>query len=93
LAVSPICGPLSGSVSDVNAGTHLHGFKIIVTFGDSFTNGGRQDGGPLPPPVITPPDAEAGGRSTNGRVWVEDLAEPFNTTVMEYAVSMPRIHH
>ncbi|TBU43271.1 hypothetical protein BD309DRAFT_980782 [Dichomitus squalens] len=52
---------------------------------DSYTDGGRQDGGPLPPPVITPPDAEAGGRSTNGRVWVEDLAEPFNATVMEYA--------
>ncbi|EJF57074.1 hypothetical protein DICSQDRAFT_112285 [Dichomitus squalens LYAD-421 SS1] len=87
LAVSPVCGSLSGNVSDANAGIHLPSFKTIVAFGDSYTDGGRQDGGPLPPPVITPPDAEAGGRSTNGRVWVEDLAAPFNATLMDYAQS------
>ena len=41
--------------------------------------------------MITPPDAEAGGRSTDGRVWVEDLAEPFNATLMDYAVGTSRV--
>ena len=53
---------------------------------DSYTDGGRQDGGPLPPPVITPPDAEAGGRSTDGKVWVEDIADDIGATIMDYAV-------
>ena len=35
LAVSPICGPLSGNVSDVNAGIDLATFKTIVAFGVS----------------------------------------------------------
>ena len=33
LAVSPVCGPLSGNVSDVNAGVHLSRIKTIVAFG------------------------------------------------------------
>ena len=108
LAVSPVCGPLSGNVSDVNAGVRLSRIKTIVAFGvrlreychhgaacgadycdlsqDSYTDGGRQDGGPLPPPVITPPDAEAGGRSTDGKVWVEDIADDIGATIMDYAV-------
>ncbi|KAI0703906.1 hypothetical protein C8T65DRAFT_654606 [Cerioporus squamosus] len=87
LAVSPVCGPLSGNVSDVNAGINLTGIKTIVAFGDSYTDGGRQDGGPLPAPVITPPDAEAGGRSTDGKVWVEDIADDIGATIMDYAQS------
>lgn len=35
LAVSPICGPLSGNVSDVNAGIDLSKIKTIVAFGVS----------------------------------------------------------
>jgi hypothetical protein len=35
LAVRPICGPLSGNVTDVNAGVNLHGIKTIVSFGVS----------------------------------------------------------
>ena len=33
LAVSPVCGTLSGSVSDVNAGVNLKDIKVIVAFG------------------------------------------------------------
>jgi hypothetical protein len=33
LAVRPQCGPLSGSVSDVNAGLDLSNIKTIVSFG------------------------------------------------------------
>lgn len=56
---------------------------------DSYTDGGRQDGGPLPPPVVVPPDAEAGGRSTDGRVWIEELADDVGATLMDYAVRVP----
>nr|VWO98163.1 Uncharacterized protein [Ganoderma boninense] len=85
LAVSPACGPLSGAVSDVNAGINLKRIKTIVAFGDSYTDGGRTDGGPLAPPVVTPPDAGAGGRSTDGKVWVENLADDIGATLMDYA--------
>ena len=33
LAVSPVCGPLSGNTSDVNTGIHLPLIKTIVAFG------------------------------------------------------------
>ena len=59
---------------------------------DSYTDGGRDDGGPLAPPVVVPPDAEAGGRSTNGKVWVEHFADDAGATLMDYAVST-RAHH
>ncbi|OSC99273.1 carbohydrate esterase family 16 protein [Trametes coccinea BRFM310] len=87
LAVSPVCGPLSGNVSDVNAGVDLKRIKTIVAFGDSYTDGGRDDGGPLAPPVVVPPDAEAGGRSTDGKVWVEDIADDIGATLKDYAQS------
>ena len=35
LAVSPVCGPLSGNTSDVNTGIHLPLIKTIVAFGVS----------------------------------------------------------
>ncbi|CDO76317.1 Carbohydrate Esterase Family 16 protein [Trametes cinnabarina] len=87
LAVSPVCGPLSGNVSDVNAGIDIKRIKTIVAFGDSYTDGGRDDGGPLAPPVVVPPDAEAGGRSTDGKVWIEDIAEDIGATLKDYAQS------
>ncbi|KAG1730530.1 carbohydrate esterase family 16 protein [Suillus paluster] len=87
LAVSPKCGPLSGTASDFNAGLNLAEFKTIVSFGDSFTDGGRHDGGPLEPAVLIPPNALAGGRSTNGPVWVEGIASDIGATVMDYAWS------
>ena len=33
LAVSPVCGPLSGNTSDANAGINLGNIKTIVAFG------------------------------------------------------------
>ncbi|RDX52276.1 hypothetical protein OH76DRAFT_1480868 [Lentinus brumalis] len=48
---------------------------VYLLVQDSYTDGGRQDGGTLPAPVITPPDVEAGRRSTDGKVWVEDIAD------------------
>lgn len=35
LAVKPVCGPLSGSTADVNAGIDLAKYKTIVSFGVS----------------------------------------------------------
>ncbi|KAL1948214.1 hypothetical protein VTO73DRAFT_12289 [Trametes versicolor] len=87
LAVSPVCGPLSGNVSDVNTGINLSTIKTIVAFGDSYTDGGREDGGPLAPPVVIPPEALAGGRSTDGKVWVENIADDIGATLMDYAQS------
>ncbi|KAI0658162.1 hypothetical protein C8Q70DRAFT_918294 [Cubamyces menziesii] len=87
LAVSPICGPLSGNTSDVNAGIDLSCIKTIVAFGDSYTDGGRDDGGPLAPPIVIPPDAEAGGRSTDGKVWIENIADDIGATLKDYAQS------
>ncbi|KIJ53496.1 carbohydrate esterase family 16 protein [Sphaerobolus stellatus SS14] len=89
LAIGPRCGSLNGSFADVNAGLpDLHAFDTIVSFGDSYTDtGGNRDGTPPPPAVLIPPNAEAGGRSSNGYMWVEDLAYDYNITVMNYAIS------
>ncbi|KAI0032535.1 carbohydrate esterase family 16 protein [Vararia minispora EC-137] len=87
LAVHPTCGMLGGTFQDVNAGIDLSIVKTIVSFGDSYTDGGRHDGGPLAPPVIIPPSSLAGGRSTNGPVWVEDIANDLNATLKDYAVA------
>ncbi|KAF8427625.1 carbohydrate esterase family 16 protein [Boletus edulis BED1] len=87
LAVHPRCGPLWGNVSDMNAGVDLAPIKTIVSFGDSYTDGGRQDGGPLAPAVLIPPSPFAGGRSTNGKLWVEHIADAVGATLMDYAWS------
>ncbi|KAF8548676.1 hypothetical protein OG21DRAFT_1470985 [Imleria badia] len=87
LAVRPQCGPLWGNVSDVNAGVDLTNINTIVSFGDSYTDGGRHDGGPLAPAVVNPPNPFAGGRSTNGKLWVENIADRINATLMDYAWS------
>ncbi|KIY44711.1 carbohydrate esterase family 16 protein [Fistulina hepatica ATCC 64428] len=88
LAVTPRCGPLSGTTADVNAGIDPTQYKTIVAFGDSYTSGGQDNGSALAPAVIIPPDDEAGGRATNGLLWVEHLAAYMNNaTLMDYAVS------
>ncbi|KIY65178.1 carbohydrate esterase family 16 protein [Cylindrobasidium torrendii FP15055 ss-10] len=87
LAVSPHCGFFGGPVADINAGIDLGSIKTIVSFGDSFTDGGRDDGSPLLPAVINPPDPFAGGRSANGPVWVEHVAGSVGATLMDYAQS------
>ncbi|KAF8514791.1 hypothetical protein JB92DRAFT_2917919 [Gautieria morchelliformis] len=90
LAIGPNCGSLSGLFSDVNAGLlALDSYKTIVSFGDSYTDtGGNRDGTPPPPAVVIPPNPEAGGRSSNGPMWVEDFAlDHGQITVMNYAIS------
>ena len=59
---------------------------------DSYTDGGRHDGGYLAPAVVVPPDTFAGGRSTNGKVWVEHLADKVGARLMDYAVSSTSVH-
>ncbi|THH17070.1 hypothetical protein EW146_g3673 [Bondarzewia mesenterica] len=87
LAVHPQCGPLGGNTTDVNAGISLRSIKTIVSFGDSYTDGGKHDGSPLDPPVLIPPGIEAGGRSTDGPVWIEYIADDINARFMDYAIS------
>ncbi|KAG6810941.1 hypothetical protein H0H92_009682 [Tricholoma furcatifolium] len=87
LAVHPHCGPLKGNTSDVNAGIDPLVIQTIVSFGDSYTDGGREDGGPLAPPIIIPPSVLAGGRSTNGLTWVEHVANDIGATLKDYAQS------
>ncbi|THU91551.1 hypothetical protein K435DRAFT_673863 [Dendrothele bispora CBS 962.96] len=85
LAVGPTCGPLGGSYADVNAGLVPQSFKTIVSFGDSYTDGGIDNGSALLPPVLIPPNTEAGGRSTNGPVWIEGVASDIGANLMDYA--------
>lgn len=40
----------------------------------------------MDPPVLVPPDVLAGGRSTNGLVWMEHLANDVGATIKDYAV-------
>ncbi|TFY66853.1 hypothetical protein EVG20_g4236 [Dentipellis fragilis] len=87
LAVSPKCGQLGGNTSDVNGGIDLSKIKTIVSFGDSYTDGGKHDGSPLLPPVLIPPGIEAGGRSTDGPVWIEYIADDLHAKFMDYAVA------
>jgi len=88
LAVSPNCGTLSGPPADVNAGLGpLTSFRTIVAFGDSYTDGGVDNGSPLKPAVVSPPNPFAGGRWSNGPVWVEALAEAANATLKDYATA------
>ncbi|KNZ74744.1 hypothetical protein J132_06285 [Termitomyces sp. J132] len=87
LAVGVRCGPLHGNTSDVNAGIVPNDIKTIVSFGDSYTDGGHDDGGPLDPPIVYPPSTLAGGRSTNGLLWVEQVANDIGATLKDYAQS------
>ncbi|KAF8761376.1 hypothetical protein RHS01_00074 [Rhizoctonia solani] len=69
-----------------NDGIHLAIVLHAVSFGDSFTAGGVRDGSPLAPAVITPPSPKAGGRTTNGPVWIEYIANDTSARFMDYAV-------
>ncbi len=88
--------------SDINVGIELGNVTILVSFGvseislqtqsthavkDSYTDGGNDDGSPLEPPVLIPPSVLAGGRSANGPVWIEGIANNTGATLMSYAVS------
>ncbi|KAL9709107.1 hypothetical protein Ac2012v2_007457 [Leucoagaricus gongylophorus] len=87
LAISPQCGQLSGNPADINAGIDSGKIRTIVSFGDSYTDGGKDDGSPLNPPILVPPSPLAGGRSTNGLTWVENVANDVKATIMDYAQS------
>ncbi|KIJ37176.1 carbohydrate esterase family 16 protein [Sphaerobolus stellatus SS14] len=89
LAVSPKCGTLTATSApaDVNAGLlALSSYKTLVTFGDSYTDGGVRTGGPLLPAVVVPPNPRAGGRETNGPVWAEGLVADTGAVLKDYAV-------
>ncbi|KAG8712147.1 hypothetical protein FRC09_020183 [Ceratobasidium sp. 395] len=89
LAIGPTCGrfTITGNTSDLNAGLwDLKQYKTIVSFGDSYTAGGVDNGSPLAPAVITPPSPKAGGRTTNGPVWIEYIANDTSARFMDYAV-------
>ncbi|KAH7333650.1 hypothetical protein B0J17DRAFT_721542 [Rhizoctonia solani] len=89
LAIGPTCGKLttSGNVADVNSGLpDLKQYKTIVSFGDSYTAGGVKDGSKLAPAVLKPPSPKAGGRTTNGPVWIENIANDVGARFMDYAV-------
>ncbi|KZV77468.1 carbohydrate esterase family 16 protein [Peniophora sp. CONT] len=90
LAISPPCGTFSGNVTNANAGIKLDNIDTIVSFGDSYTDGGAHDGGPLPLPILPVNGTRAGGRITNGYVWIEHLANMTGrrgALLMDYAIS------
>ncbi|KAJ7692144.1 carbohydrate esterase family 16 protein [Mycena rosella] len=87
LAITPTCSKLGGTVGNTNAGIATAGFKTFVAFGDSYTSGGRSDGGTLPAAVLNGTSPRAGGRVTDGPVWAEDIASDLGATIKDYAVS------
>ncbi|KAJ7681063.1 carbohydrate esterase family 16 protein [Mycena polygramma] len=87
LAITPTCGKLGGTTANVNAGIVTTGIKTFVAFGDSYTSGGRSDGGPLPAAVLSGTSPRAGGRVTDGPVWAEGVASDLGATIKDYAVS------
>lgn len=91
LAISPICGTLkvpATNVSNVNAGLlPLSDYTTIVSFGDSYTSAGEKDGSTPKPAVVIPPSPEAGGRVSNGPVWIENIAADTGALFKDYAVS------
>lgn len=75
--------------SNVNAGLKdLHEYSTIVTFGDSYTTDGMFNGSKPAPPVVIPPNPKAGGRTTNGLTWIENIANDYGSRLMDYAVSL-----
>ncbi|KAF8191023.1 carbohydrate esterase family 16 protein [Mycena galopus ATCC 62051] len=87
LAITPACGKLGGTFTNINAGILTPGIETLVAFGDSYTSGGRTDGGALPPAVLNGTSPRAGGRVTDGPVWAEDVANDLGATIKDYAVS------
>ncbi|KAJ7233388.1 carbohydrate esterase family 16 protein [Mycena haematopus] len=87
LAITPACGTLGGTFVNTNAGIVTAGIKTLVAFGDSYTSGGRSDGGPLPAAVLNGTSPRAGGRVTDGPVWIEDVASDLGAIIKDYAVS------
>ncbi|KAK0505402.1 carbohydrate esterase family 16 protein [Armillaria luteobubalina] len=94
LVIEPSCGALFGTVSDLNAGLgSLSSYSTIVAFGDGYTDGGKEDGSTLAAAVQDLPNPKAGGRLSNGPVWVENLATDINATLKDYAVTATVVDH
>ena len=75
-----------------SCGDHITIDTRFCVVQDSYTDGGgNHDGSPLAPPIIIPPGAEAGGRSTNGKLWIENIADDIGAKLMDYAVSCFRL--
>ncbi|KAJ7030318.1 carbohydrate esterase family 16 protein [Mycena alexandri] len=87
LAITPTCGKLGGTFANANAGVITAGMKTLIAFGDSYTFGGRSDGGPLAAAVLVGTSPRAGGRATDGPIWAEDVASDLGATIKDYAVS------
>ncbi|PPR06184.1 hypothetical protein CVT24_000726 [Panaeolus cyanescens] len=89
LAVDPICATsLSGAPADVNAGLKpLNEYTRIVAFGDAYSDSGVHNGSSPSPAFLVPPSTSAGGRPSNGPVWVEYLANANGATLRDYAVN------
>ncbi|KAK0225279.1 hypothetical protein IW262DRAFT_1354511 [Armillaria fumosa] len=94
LVIEPSCGALFGTVSDLNAGLgSLSSYSTIVAFGDGYTDGGKEDGSALAAAVQDLPNPKAGGRLSNGPLWVENLASDINATLKDYAVTATVVDH
>ncbi|OBZ76801.1 hypothetical protein A0H81_02964 [Grifola frondosa] len=62
-------------------------YSLQLCHSDSYTDGGVNDGGLLAPPVVIPPDAGASRRSTNAKIWIENIADDIGATFTDYARS------
>ncbi|KAG8706516.1 hypothetical protein FRC09_002377 [Ceratobasidium sp. 395] len=74
------------SFGDRYTSSHIKSTMISKDAKFSYTAGGVDDGSPLAPAVITPPSPKAGGRTTNGPVWIEYIANDTSARFMDYAV-------
>ncbi|KAJ7444333.1 carbohydrate esterase family 16 protein [Mycena latifolia] len=83
LAITPVCGKLGGTFANANAGVVTTGIKTL----DSYTYGGRSDGGTLPAAVLNGTSPLAGGRGTDGPVWAEGVASDLGAAIKDYAIS------
>ncbi|KAK0500147.1 hypothetical protein EDD18DRAFT_1102325 [Armillaria luteobubalina] len=98
LVISPSCGTLYSEVGDLNSGLgSLSSYSTIVAFGDGYTAPQKtkkgyehlDDGTTLAEAVQEDTlDPKAGGRMSNGPVWVEYVASDINATVKDYAVGL-----
>ncbi|TFK65444.1 hypothetical protein BDN72DRAFT_196191 [Pluteus cervinus] len=88
LAIEPSCGVLGGQLGNANSGLGpLSSYKTIVSLGDAYSDAGVHDGSSPQPPTLSPPSPFAGGRPSNGKVWVEYLAEKSGAALKGYAVN------
>ncbi|KIY71457.1 carbohydrate esterase family 16 protein [Cylindrobasidium torrendii FP15055 ss-10] len=85
--LSPTCGSISSdTVVNVNAGIDLSEISTIAAFGDGYTSGDKTDGSELSPAVQSGTDPKAGGRYSNGPLWIEYFASNISASLRDYAV-------